>query len=119
MLDILFENDEKARIHYYIVEGDYFLRRIKALYTAFNISFDEKKPNSFIGKRGVVVTKLDDNAYDGRKRVKVSHVRSIKPDDKQAKNQQNSRQYREEYTESSGENSHNNREYYSHDDIPF
>jgi hypothetical protein len=77
MLEIVFENDEGARISYYIVEGDYFYRNLKALYTAFRIPLGEKNLKRWIGYRGVVITKLGE-PYNGVAYPKVSHVRSIK-----------------------------------------
>ncbi|MDR1398641.1 MAG: hypothetical protein LBJ41_01785 [Treponema sp.] len=108
MLQIVFENDKHDRIAYYLVEGDYFLSRLKALYTAFKIPLGEKDTRKWIGKQGIVVTKLDENSYDGRKHVKVSHVRSIKTE-----NQPNNRRY-EEYTDADDD-----REYNNPDKIPF
>ena len=80
MLEIVFENDEGARISYYLVEGNFFLQRLKALYTAFKIPFNEKNTSRWLGKWGIVVTKLGE-PYNGVAYPKVSHVRSLKEED--------------------------------------
>lgn len=77
MLEIVFENDEGARISYYLVDGEYFLKKLKALYTAFDIPLWEKNTQKWLGKQGIVVTKLGES-YDGNEYPKVSHVRSLR-----------------------------------------
>ena len=80
MVKIVFENDESARISYYLVEGDFFLRQLKSLLTAFRIPFEEKNTWKWLGKKGVVVTKLSES-YNGKEYPKVSYVRSLKNDE--------------------------------------
>jgi len=81
MLDIIFKNTEGAEIHYYIVDDEYKLQKIKQLQMSFGIPFGNNEiDTTWKGKRGIVVCKEDD--YKGNKYPKVSFLRPILTSDK-------------------------------------
>ena len=74
MLDITFVNEDGKSIHYYIVDGEYKLSKLKQLYQAFEIPVGEIDTRKWIGKWGIVVCK-EDKPYNGKIFNKVSYVR--------------------------------------------
>ena len=56
MLDIIFKKADGAEIHYYIVDDEYKLGKLKALQKTFNIPLGSNKINTeWTGKKGIVV----------------------------------------------------------------
>ncbi|MDR1286280.1 MAG: hypothetical protein LBK08_01595 [Treponema sp.] len=76
MLVVHFENDSGAKIRYYIIDNEYKLQKLKALYQAFNIPYTEKDYNRWIGRKGIVVCK-EGKPYNGETRPEVNYVKPL------------------------------------------
>jgi hypothetical protein len=76
MLQIIFGNDEGAEVRHYIVDGEYKMQKLKQLYQSFNIPFNNINPQSWIGKRGIVVCKAGE-PYNGKVYNKVNFLRPL------------------------------------------
>jgi hypothetical protein len=77
MLEITFEGNNDEQIRWYIVDGEYKLKKLKNLFTSFSIPFSELNYHKWIGKSGIIVVKAGE-VYNGNVYNKVSYCRSTK-----------------------------------------
>ena len=80
MLDILFKKDDGAEIHYYIVDDEYKLSKLKQIQLCFDIPFGNTRIETWCGKRGIVHCKEDH--YNGNTYPKVAYLKPILKSDK-------------------------------------
>ena len=76
MLDIIFKKMDGAEIHYYIVDDEYKMRKLKALYLCFGIPVGSTNIYEWQGKRGIVVCKAGE-PYNNKVYNKVSYLRPM------------------------------------------
>ena len=76
MLDIIFKKMDGAEIHYYIVDDEYKMQKLKALYLCFGIPMGSTNIYEWTGKRGIVVCKQG-QPYEGKVYNKVSYLRPM------------------------------------------
>jgi len=76
MLDIIFKKMDGAEIHYYIVDDDFKIQKLKALYLCFGIPIGSRDIHEWTGKRGIVVCKQD-APYNGKIYNKVSFLKPL------------------------------------------
>jgi hypothetical protein len=77
MLVVIFANDEGAEIKHFIVDGEYKQQKLKQLYIAFNIPFENQDIKSWTGKRGIVVCKQGKPNSNGNVYNQVSFLRPL------------------------------------------
>ncbi|MDR1249019.1 MAG: hypothetical protein LBK63_06925 [Treponema sp.] len=91
MLEIIFEGNNDEQIRWYIVDGEYKLKKLKNLFTSFSIPFNLFDYHKWIGSKGIIVIKAGD-VYNGTTYNKVSHCRSLKPEQPPSKPEPHSQQ---------------------------
>lgn len=79
MLDIIFKKMDGAEIHYYIVDDEYKLGKLKHLQEAFNIPFGNSEiDTTWKNKRGIVVCKEGKPKDNGKTYPEVSFLKAIR-----------------------------------------
>ena len=76
MLALTFAAEDDATIKWYIVEGEYKLKKLKNLMSSFGIPLENCYAPSWIGKRGIVVCE-EDAPYNGHIYPKVSYCKVL------------------------------------------
>ncbi|GHU52243.1 hypothetical protein FACS1894200_12780 [Spirochaetia bacterium] len=86
-LEITFEDSHGAKIRGFIIDGDFAAKKLKNLQSSFNIPLGSQNLLSWIGKRGIVVTRpgrdeeyVGSNGftYNRKDSAEISHYRSLK-----------------------------------------
>jgi len=75
MLDVVFKKDDGAEIHYYIVDDEFKLAKLKQIQLSFDIPFGDTRIDMWCGKRGIVHCKEDE--YNGNVYPKVAYLKPI------------------------------------------
>jgi hypothetical protein len=78
MLDIIFKKMDGAEIHYYIVDDEFKMQKLKALCLCFGIPMGSTNIEEWRGKRGIVVCKQGE-PYNGKIYNKVSYLKPLVP----------------------------------------
>lgn len=77
MLDIIFKKTDGAEIHYYIIDDEYKMQKLKQLYQCFSIPFGNTEIDTvWKGRTGIVVCKQGE-PYNGKVYNKVSFLRPL------------------------------------------
>jgi hypothetical protein len=76
MLDIVFKKMDGAEIHYYIVDDEFKMQKLKAICICFGIPIGSTNIEEWRGKRGIVVCKQGE-PYDGKIYNKVSYLKPM------------------------------------------
>jgi hypothetical protein len=80
MLDIIFKKMDGAEIHYYIVDDEYKMEKLKKLCLCFGIPMGSTNIEEWRGKRGIVVCKPGEPYGDSNKIYnKVSYLKPLVP----------------------------------------
>jgi hypothetical protein len=97
MLDIIFKKMDGAEIHYYIVDDEYKMQKLKQLYISFNIPLGNNEiDTTWKNKKGIVICK-EGEPYNGKVYPKVSFLRPLIASDRA--NESNNTGYTEQKQE--------------------